>query len=243
MAFGFAPTGGMFGDLLHTRGPGATKTRTYGVQGGLPMYDNTTDEGQMSAGAQEGLAKRGQDLNFQQAQLPWNFKQGVFDKTFPLLQGLISGGGGGGLNFGRVGGENTPLPQLPNSFVYSPQQIQQQVNAAHSTADTGAATQKQQIGEQMAGRGFSGRSPIAMALQQAADVTGRAQGADQERQIRFGAAGQNAQQALGVGQLAQTAWQGFNQADIARRQAAVDAALGGQRNMAALIGALGSFGG
>lgn len=198
--------------------------------GGLPMNENTYDESKLNA-----------DSQFELGMAPINFKRDVFDKTFPLIQGL-AGSGNFNQSFGAVGGQNTPLPKLPNSFVYSPDQIQQQVNAARAQGDQGGLTQRQQTQANLTGRGFSTRSPLAMAMNQAADTGVRAQNQDAERQIRFGAAGQNANQDLQVGQLAEHAWNDFNQNDVARRTNQTNSILGQQRNLSSLIAALSGLG-
>lgn len=173
---------------------------------------------------------------------PLAYKQGVFDKIFPLVQGLIGGmDGGGGFNVNAAGGVNTPQLALPPSFVYSPSEIQGSVNQARAQGDRGAATQKQTIANQMAGRGFAGTSPIALALQQAADSGARSQNAQTEQGIRFNAAGANAQQADTVGTLGEAQWRDFNDADIRRRMNQANFSLGQNRNTSSLISALGAL--
>lgn len=181
-------------------------------------------------------------FNFAQAQLPWNYRREVFNQTFPLIQGLVGQNGSFNGSFGTVGGTNTPQPNLPDSFVYSGDQIQQQVNAARAQGDTGAQVQKDSAQGALAGRGFSSRSPLAMAMEQAADTGARASNADQERQIRFDAAGANAGQALNVGRLAQDAWSNWNNTDIERRKTQLNALLGSQSAVTNLISALGGLG-
>lgn len=210
-------------------GRGAIVSQKNQVKGGLPVFNETYDERTLNADAQYELAK-----------LPWEFKDRVWNTVNPLLTGLL--GGGGQATFGQVGGENTPLPRLPNSFVFSPEQTQMAVNSARAQGDQGTATQKEQIASEMAGRGFSKRSPIAMALNLAADTGGRMSNADQEREIRLAHTDRNAKQDLSVGTLAQQQWRDFNQMDVARRQSQVDSILNGQRSIAALISALGGLG-
>lgn len=208
-------------------GSGLTKRVVSGVQGGLPQYQDTYGG---LTGQQE----------FDLASGPLNFKRETFNKIFPMVTGLM-GQGDSSSSFGKVGGENTPLPRLPNSFVYSPDQIQQQVNSARAQGDQGAFTQKQTIAADAGARGFGTRSPFAMASAQAADTGARMSNADQERQIRFEGAGANAKQDLAVGGLANQQWQQFNQADIERRRSQLEAQLGSQRNMQSLLATLAGF--
>lgn len=186
--------------------------------------------------------KEQNQFNYATASLPWNYRKDVFNQTFPLIQGLVGQNGSFNGQFGTVGGANTPQPNLPDNFVYTGDQIQQQVNAARAQGDAGAQVEKNTARGELAGRGFSTRSPIAMAMDLAADSGARASNADQERQIRFDAAGANANQALNVGKLAQDAWSGWNDADIRRRQTQLNALLGSQSAVTNLISALGGLG-
>lgn len=208
---------------------GAVVQTTKGVQGGLPLYENTYDERSLGA-----------DSQFEIAKMPWQFKREVFGQVFPLIQGM--GQNQSAFNFDRVGGQNTPLPQLPNSFVYSPDQIQQQVNTARAQGDQSAATARTQATGEAAGRGFSARSPMVQALNAGINTATAASNADQERQIRYEATGANATQGNTVAGLANQQWNFFNNADIERRKAVAQSMLDSQRNMAALISAMGSLG-
>ncbi len=220
MAFGLQGMSGYrpLGDGLVQK---AFTTGANGTAGGQKMYDEGIEDFQ--------LARNKQQLDY---------KQGIFNQVFPWAQGLM-GGGGGQTTFSAVGGQNTALPQLPSSFVYSPDMIQQQVNAARAQGDQGTQTQKTQATNDMAARGFSSRSPLHFAMQQAADTAGRTSNADQERQIRFDATGANAKQGLAVGGLANQQWDMFNNSDIARRKLQADSVIANQRNMIGILSSLG----
>lgn len=191
--------------------------------GGSPIFDETYDERTLNADAQYDIAQR-----------PWDFKEKVFGAINPFIQSTI----GGNANFGQVGGSNTPLPTLPNSFVFSPEQTQQAVNAARAQGDQSATTQKSNLAGDLAGRGFSQNSPLAMAMRQGADQAAMMSNADQEREIRLGHADRNSKQGLAVGQLANQQWQDWNSADIERRRNQVNAILGGQQNLTSLLSLL-----
>lgn len=214
------------------------------------------------AGQQDRTTRLGFDYSLAEARLPWDYRRGVFGQVFPLVQSLfgmtpgvpgaktggsvaVGGGFGGGSNgqFSTIGGTNTPLPNLPPDYVYSPDMIQQQVNAARATSDEGTASAKTENAKNMASKGFGSRSPIAMAMDQAADNAGRARNADSEREIRFDAAGANANQALNVGQLAQQAWQDWNSLDVERRRTQLNSLMSNQSNLASLISALSGLAG
>jgi hypothetical protein len=227
---GNAATGGAGGGFVSASGRrGASRSRTQNVDGGLGVHDMTYDDSSLGADAQYELGMA-----------PINYKRETFNKIFPLVTGLM-GQGDSSSSFGRVGGENTPLPRLPNSFVYTPDAVQAQVNAARAQGDQGAFTQKQTIVADAGARGFGTRSPFAMASAQAADTGARMSNADQERQIRFDAAGANARQDLAVSGLANQQWAAFNQADVERRKTQLEAQLGQQRNMQSLLATLAGF--
>lgn len=232
-----------------TPAPGRQGFDTDAINAGNQRAASAENIAKYQGDLQKGLAEQQNELtrfgieqNYRAAELPINLRRDIFNQTFPLINRAFDGmGGGGSANFGQVGGTNTPQPNLPDNFVYSPDQIQQQVNSARAQGDQGAETQKRKMSGELAGRGFGSKSPLAMALEQAADSTARMGNADQEREIRFDAAGANAKQALDVGNLAQNAWTNWNTADIERRKTQINALLGNQQNMAQLISALGGF--
>lgn len=176
------------------------------------------------------------------AAMPIAYKQGVFNQVFPFIKGLdMTGGANANGGFQALGGQNTPQSALPSSSVYTPGQIQGQVNAANAQGQQSSQAQQQQASNNAAGRGFSASSPMVQALQAGIRSSTAASNADQSRQIQYGAATANAQQADTVGSLANTQWNDFNQADIARRQNVASNILNAQKNVAALISALGSL--
>lgn len=102
------------------------------------------------------------------------------------------------------------IPQAPaitTGGVYSPQQIQQQVNATRAKTDTDTATKQQQMRKDLAGRGFGANSPLAAELATMMRGQGLAANTDAEQGLRFNAAGANAQQRLAAEQLAQQQYQ------------------------------------
>ncbi len=157
------------------------------------------------------------------------FAQNRFNTVFPMVGALLDN-----LSNERVGGVNTPQPQVSTSGVYTPEMIDQQVNAAKASIAQSAASQQQQAAAKLAGQGFGGRSPLLAALQQQIQGQAMASSADQERQIRQGAAESNAKQTLAGQTLAEQQWADLQDADIRRRQAA-------SQQISSLLSALAQF--
>jgi hypothetical protein len=174
-------------------------------------------------------ARHGQDLNFQLGMAPLDFAKQKYNTLLPMLQSQLGAQGAG-----LVGGQNTPQPAVTPGGVFTPDQIQQQVNASKASVDRQTATSQRGNATKLAGQGFSPKSPLLAALNQQAANAGMASGADQEREIRMGAAGQNAQHMLAGQNLAETQWRDFNDADIRRRQAAQQ----GQNSILSILASL-----
>jgi hypothetical protein len=204
--------------------------------------------GRLAADA-NAVTSRGQDLQFRAAELPWQYRRDVFGQVMPLIQGLAGGvgGSGGSAAFDQalqlVGGQNGPLPGLPSAEVFSPQQVQQQVNAGVAQNDQRAATASRAAAEDTASRGFGSRSPLLMALQSQIGTATGAANADFGRETRMRAAEANAQQGLQVAGLANQQYQLANDGDIRRRQAATNYLGQNQANAMQLIAALAGLAG
>ena len=151
---------------------------------------------------QRGLA---QQKELALAPLDWAKQR--FNTILPMLQGAIGGMGG-------APGANVPVPQITAGPVFSDQQIQQQVNQARGATDAGTATQQRNVAQNLAGRGFGSNSPLQQALQTNLGAMGRQTGAEQETNIRLGAAQQNAQQKLASQQAAAQAQLGAAQIGV-----------------------------
>lgn len=133
-----------------------------------------------------------------------------FNKLFGTLSGALGnfGGGGGGNGSGAMYGGGgfagfpaaVPSPTISVGPVYTPQQIQQQVNAARAHNDTQLGTQlKQQQGE-MANRGFAQGSPLQQALANQSQIANMVSNTQAGTQIPWEAAQANANQVLSTQQ-------------------------------------------
>lgn len=101
-------------------------------------------------------------------------------------------------------------PKITAAPVFTPQQIQQQVNSGYASADAKAQTSTQQARNSISGRGFSSQSPVMMGMANQNQNAAMSAGMDNERQTRLGAAQAN-QGAVLAGQQAQQAQYQANQ--------------------------------
>jgi hypothetical protein len=163
-------------------------------------------EGQQNRQSQEKIAG-----------MPWNYKQGVFNQLFPLLGGALN------QNPNRWLGT---APGLPSSQVLSGDQTQQLVNSTVAGNDQTAATNIRNSNASLAGRGFGANSPLQMALAGQQQASAMGQNAQARSQIPINVAQLNAQQGLGVGNLANQQYLGQLDA-MNRRNTSIFAALAG----------------
>lgn len=124
--------------------------------------------------------------------------EGVKATYYPHVLNLIMKQMGQGRG-GPVGHQPTITP----GAVWTPEQVQGQVNAARSGIDASTATQQRQAAQSTAGRGFGGSSPLLQALQSQIAGRGMASSADAERGIRWDAATGNAKHLLASQQAAE----------------------------------------
>lgn len=124
------------------------------------------------------------------AMFPAQLAQSRFNQLFPWIQSQwdVNGGSGGS----QVGTQ----PHITTSGVYSPGQIQQQVNTSRANTDRSAAGQMQQNRAKTASSGFGANSPLLMALNNQTSNNALQTNVGNEASIRQNAAQQNAQQML-----------------------------------------------
>lgn len=168
------------------------------------------------------------------AKYPYLLKDQHFQSLFPYLTNALSGKSDVFNGYGGNGQVGT-APQINAGPVLSNPQIQQQVNAQRAANDqkTAGAIRTQQ--QQMGGRGYGSRSPLAMELGQGLLAGNLATNTANERDTRINAAQLNAQHLLS-GQKAQEEQFANRQGeDIQRGQLR-------QGYLSSLLGLMGSFG-
>ncbi len=200
------------GPAFYGMGPGyaPTQVENAGVannRANLAFQEKKLAADQANAGADR-------NLQLQLGQLPWQYKDKVFGTISPLLQNLMGNQGPGG----TVGGQNPGVPQVDAGPIWSPQQVNQQVNSAKANNAQAADTQSKAAQTKLSAQGFGSKSPLLAALEGNIGQAKMGADADAERGIRWDAAGGNAGHVL-KGQMAnQGAAIAFNDADIKRRQ-------------------------
>lgn len=191
-------------DYAMVRGSiGAPGTAGWEVRQGLQYLGGPRDK----LMASEAQKDRDLKLQMQAAQLgPRN----------EILRQLM----GGGLNgmFGQVGGTIAPQPGFNPSPIYTPEQTQEQVNAARARNDARSATQQRLLGQSAAARGMGMASPGMTALARQIGTANMRENAEAERQIPFEMAQANADSMFRGQQLQQNMWQAREDSDIRRRQ-------------------------
>lgn len=142
-------------------------------------------------------------------------KMSRFNSIFPLLTGQFSR-----INsqMATAGGQSGKSPEITVGGVLNPQQIQQQVNAMRAGNDQTGASQMAQQGRDTAGRGFGSRSPLLAALRGQTQANTLAENVGGEREIRLGAAQQNAGHLLGTQQAREGQFASRQREDIERRK-------------------------
>lgn len=165
--------------------------------------------------AQQAAASR----NLQEQQLavqarPEIAKEQRFGVVWPYLTNQLnslSAGGGGGSPVGTQ-------PTINTGGVYSPDQIQAQVNASRATTDQSTATNIKNQGQSLAGKGFGSNSPLMAALSGQAQAAGVASNASNETNLRTNAAQMNAKQQLAGQTEAENQYASRQQEDIERHR-------------------------
>jgi hypothetical protein len=204
---------------------------TIGGGGGGGGYGSQFDWGKTQLGytqaqaAQKALGAQQAAAGVQEAQtsaapglLTAQNRQSRFNQMFPLVQGAYSALSSqlGGQQGAPGSGGGAP-PKIDTSPIWTPSQVQGQVNSGVAANDAQTASNIRSNAQGLAGRGFGGRSPLLSELTAQAQGQGL-QANNQVRQaVPFNAAQGNAQQLL-AGQQAQQGQYQSGQEDIIQRQ-------------------------
>lgn len=128
-------------------------------------------------------------------------QQQHYENSYNPLLALLNG-----TPAGPTGPAADDGPQINAGGVYSPTQIDQQVNASRAATDAAAASRSRSYANDLTGRGYGGNSPLLMAMQNQLQGQALAQNASSERDIRYQAAGANADQLLKTQQAREGAY-------------------------------------
>lgn len=193
--------------------PTYTQNPLAGNYGGMGNLGPTMSYGigQDQIFAQEH-AKKMQDSQIQASLYPAQLQQGRFNTIMPYLTGALS------TLQSSVGGQSGPSPDITVGPIWSPQQTQQQVNAARGQGDQSTATRIRGMQNQMGARGFGSSSPLAAALQAQYQNQNLATNTSNERQIRQNATQQNASHLFQTQMGREQQFGSRQQEDIERRR-------------------------
>jgi len=157
---------------------------------GASMYgaNKQLQAAQVAADAQRYSA----GLQAQAAMYPATLAMQRFNEVFPFISGQLRGRSPFSVPTPNLGAQ----PHIGTGAVFSPGDIQQQVNATRAANDQAAQAQMRTSGQQLAGRGLGGTSPLAQALNTATWGQNLATNTQAEQQARFNAAELNTKYGL-----------------------------------------------
>lgn len=170
------------------------------------------------------------------AEMPIDFANRKFNALMPMISGAIGGigGGGGGMGGGGGGGGGAVMGGGAGTYggggggghggmggapgnVFTPDQINQQVNSAKAGNEVKSGTLQRQNANQNAAGGFGSNSPLLQALNNQTQLQTMGANQDAERQTRFAGAEANAKQATAGAQERDNAAAQFQANDINRQ--------------------------
>lgn len=163
----------------------------------LQLAQQDREGGRRSADHAAGLANQANIARMQTeaGKLPTLLKQARWNQVFPWVQGQLNNLGN--WNSGYQGaGQQGQQPAISDAPIYSQQLIEQQVNQTRATNDQATAQRQAKLGQDLAGRGFGSRSPLAMMMGEAMQMQNLAGNTQAEQGLRWDAAGGNAKHVL-----------------------------------------------
>jgi hypothetical protein len=195
----------------------------YGYQRGLADQQWGFNQQQMANDAQLKREGYGNQLQMTQmqaeaAKYPHILKQQRWQQLFPFAQGILGQAQGGQYNQYAGGWPVGQQPNISDAPVYNNQQIQEQVNASRAGNDASLASRQRANNQELSGRGFGSRSPLAMMMNQAMFGQNLAANTQAENKLRFDAAGANAGQVLKAQSAREGQYASRQQEDIERNK-------------------------
>lgn len=204
---------GLGGSTLNLGGATGGWTGQEGAMYGMrdPDTQDQLANQRLGFGSQERIANIGAEAS----KYPALLQQGRFDRVFPWLQGQM-----GSINsqMAKAGGQSGPSPEISVGGVLNPQQIQQQVNSMKAGNQQAGASQMAGQTQSLAGRGFGSNSPLLAALHGQTQASTLGQNVGGERDIRLGAAKENAGQLLSSQTARENQFANRQREDIERRK-------------------------
>lgn len=168
---------------------------------------------QQQMGQQDAISRAQIDASLQ----PLQFEREKYNQLSPLVQQQIGRLGNWASGY-QGGGQTGSQPGISDAPVYDENQVRRQVNQGRAVNDQQTFTQTRGMQQQLAGRGFGSRSPLALALGQGYENQNLATNAQTETDLRTQAATANASQVLRAQQAREQQFASRQQEDIQRNQ-------------------------
>lgn len=177
---------------------------------------------QISAAAQESIArgqqeaqKYGAQLQYNASVLPEQNRQARFNQVFPLLQGQFNQLGQGPAT---AGGTPFPATSISTGNPWSRGMTQQSVNASRAFGDKALGTQMRSMRENLGARGQEGNAALSNALGGRLQMGALSNSMNQVRGIKENAAQQNVGQRFKTDTLREQQRAALDASDIERRK-------------------------
>lgn len=173
--------------------------QAYQAQLGLrgQMYGADASKAASEYGADQGLAgtRYTTDASTNQFNQRLQFARDRYNQLFPYISSQLNGGGSSSSSASGAAGGGT-APEITTGGVYSPQQIQEQVNSVQSGNDRSGATAYRKAQSDLGGRGFGNNSPLLAQIQSNLAIGTQAANANAAQSLPFQAAQANSDQRL-----------------------------------------------
>lgn len=188
-----------------------------GLQGQQYVADQNRASNQYSADQNAATNRYNTDASTNQFNQRLRFAQDRYNQLFPMIAGQL--GSGVSARGGPSGQAAAGLvPSATSDSVYSPQQIQEQVNATQAQNQRAGATAFRTARRDLGGRGQGNNSPLLAAIQSNLAIGTQAANSQAAQSIPFQAAQANATQALSAQRANMDAYSQRQQEGIQRSQ-------------------------
>lgn len=168
----------------------ATQNRQIGSNETMGRLNNDTAMAGVQAGRQAAMATNATN------RAALDNQQGRFNTVLPYFTDALSNLSG---KFGagyQGGGQQGTQPNISDAPVYTPQQMNQQVNAQTASNDMATQSKIRQMQSSMAGRGYGSQSPLLAALRQGYQNQNMVTNTANARDTRLNSAKMNSDQVL-----------------------------------------------
>jgi hypothetical protein len=212
-----------------------------GIQQAADEYvaDDSKQAAEYSADQQLSGTKYSQDAETNRLQRSLDFAQDKWNQVWPLVSTFLQNPNQGQVSIGwaQLTAALGPAPWISQGGVWTPSQVQSQLNALYARSDQKTATDIHDAQIDLAGRGFAGSSPILDMLRfsyEAANVQSSVEGA---QQLALQAAQANSEMILNQQGKRQDQWATTEATYAQLQKVAVDLTTGIFQSVASILNA------